>query len=509
MPETLIPRSEKGALFRLQDLAAEEALLRAVDAPLTDTLPTIVEAIAERQGIRFAILVMKNGCRRRLFVGRWTGGRVIGRPDKLLPAGHVRRVLESMDTTWMRLWRRQDAWCAGLPVRTAGSVAGALFLEGAGADPAASSADAHAEARRLALLVATAIAVKELKERLGRSWADPVPGAPVLEDTLTADRRKAQLASVLSRFPEVIGQSSTLGEALRTVLSSARSDIPVLIEGESGTGKELVARAIHRLSERGDFPFVWENCGAISETLVESEFFGHEPGAFTGARGAKRGLFERAHGGTVFLDEVGEMDLSMQRKLLRVLQEKEVRRLGGQKPIPVDFRLLSATNRVLEEMVSLGKFREDLFYRLNVVTINVPPLRERVDDIPVLVNHFNRLFCEKTGRQPLEFTEKAQAAFSAYRWPGNIRELRNEVWRHASTDRVRVSLKSLSRRILERRESSRVPVIGRPLFEIEQDTLGSAIREALREARGNRAEAARRLGITRSSLYRRMSRYGL
>jgi transcriptional regulator with PAS, ATPase and Fis domain len=509
MPETLIPRSDKGALFGLQDLAAEKALLRAVDTPLTHTLSTIVETIAQRQGIRFAVLVTKDACRRRLFIGRWTGGRVIGRPDKLVPAEQVRRVLESMETTWMRIWRRHDAWCSGLTVRTTGSVTGALFLEGAGADPTESSVEAHAEARRLAILVATAIAVKELKERLGRSWADHAPSASILEDTLTSDRKKAQIASVLARFPEVIGKSATLGDMLGTVLTSARTEIPVLIEGESGTGKELVAHAVHRLSERGDFPFVSENCGAISETLVESEFFGHEPGAFTGARGKKPGLFERAHGGTVFLDEVGEMDLSMQRKILRVLQEKEVRRLGGQRPIAVDFRLVSATNRVLEEMVALGKFRQDLFYRLNVVTINVPSLRERIDDIPVLVDHFNRLFCQQTGRQPLEFTEEAQAALLAYRWPGNIRELRNEVWRHASAERVRVSLNNLSRRIRERQDNTRIPVVGRPLLEIEQAALGSVIREALRESRGNRAEAARRLGITRSSLYRRMLRYGL
>lgn len=508
MPETLISRSEKEALVGLQNLAAEEALLRAVDSPLTDTLPTIVETIAGRQGVRFAILVTKNGCRRRRFVGRWADGKVIGRPDKLLPAAHLRRVLDSMDTTWIRLWHRPDAWCAGLPIRTTASV-GALFLEGAGVDPAVFLGEGPTVGRRLSLLIATAIAVKALKEKLGRSWTDQTPAESGLTEPLAADTTKVRLASVLSRFPEVIGGSNAIGETLRTVLTCARSDIPVLIEGESGTGKELIARAIHRLSERADFPFVWENCGAISETLVESEFFGHEPGAFTGAREQKKGLFERAHGGTVFLDEVGEMDISMQRKLLRVVQEKEVRRLGGQKPTPVDFRLLSATNRVLEQMVSLGKFREDLFYRLNVVTITVPPLRERIADIPILVNHFNRIFCEKTGREPLEFTEEAQAALSAYRWPGNIRELRNEVWRHASADRVRVSLKSLSQRILQRHPSTPAPAVGRPLLDIERETLGSVIRNTLREADGNRAEAARRLGITRSSLYRRISRYGL
>jgi transcriptional regulator with PAS, ATPase and Fis domain len=301
---------------------------------------------------------------------------------------------------------------------------------------------------------------------------------------------------------------------LLAVISAARSDIPVLIEGESGTGKELIARAIHRLSVRGTKPFVCENCGAMPESLAESELFGHEKGAFTGAHERKPGLFEQALQGTVFLDEVGEMDLSLQRKLLRVLQEREIRRLGGSEVIAVDFRLVSATNRRLEKLVAAGEFREDLYYRLNATTIHVPPLRERVDDIPLLVDHFGSLFTRELRRPPVALTSRALGALQAYRWPGNVRELRNEMWRLSTSEKAEVDEGDLSHRILD--DARRIGVGWPPLPEVlpsleeyERQTVGVLLESVLRKVRGNRAEAARLLGVSRSMLYRRLSRYGL
>ena len=218
---------------------------------------------------------------------------------------------------------------------------------------------------------------------------------------------------------------------LSSILQIAGSDIPVLIRGESGTGKELVAAAIHRLSPRKEMPFVCENCGAIAEQLAEAELFGHEKGAFTGASIARTGLIERARGGTLFLDEVSEMEPSLQKKLLRVLQEKSVRRVGAIRTVPVDFRLVSATNRDLEKMVARKCFREDLYYRLNVTSIRLPALRHRREDIPLLVDHFVGIHSRKNRQEVPGFSSEILEILSAYDWPGNIRELGNEIWKLA------------------------------------------------------------------------------
>ncbi len=316
-------------------------------------------------------------------------------------------------------------------------------------------------------------------------------------------------AALAQQIPELVGRSAALAAVLDFVRVASLGDYPVLIEGESGTGKELVAKAIHRLSARSRGPFVSENCGALPETLVESECFGHEKGAFTGASSPKAGLFERARGGTVFLDEIGEMALTTQRKLLRVLQEKYIRRIGGDRLIPVDFRVISATNRNLEEMVAQGTFRKDLYYRLNVASICLPTLRERAEDIPLLLEHFNQTFARELGRPPLEFAPGALEALAKYPWPGNVRELRNEVLRLACSPERLVGVEELSPRIRQGAAASPQEKPERPLWQIERDVVGAAILAAIRTAKGNRAEAARRLGITRAALYRRVRRYRL
>lgn len=224
---------------------------------------------------------------------------------------------------------------------------------------------------------------------------------------------------------DIIGQATSLADVFRTIDKVAPTDSTVLVTGESGTGKELLVRALHRQSRRRDKPFVPINCGAIPKELLESELFGHEKGAFTHAIRSRPGRFESADGGTVFLDEIGDMDLLLQVKILRVLQEREIERVGGQGAKKVDVRIIAATNRNLEDEVAAGRFREDLFYRLNVIPLHLPPLRERADDVFLLADYFLRRFCGLKQRPLLEFSPDAQKALEAYPWPGNVRELEN------------------------------------------------------------------------------------
>ncbi|MCI4354926.1 MAG: sigma-54 dependent transcriptional regulator, partial [Thermoplasmata archaeon] len=234
---------------------------------------------------------------------------------------------------------------------------------------------------------------------------------------------------VASAPPPLLGSSPVMKRVLELVGTVAASDATVLITGESGTGKELVARAIHAGSARRYSPLVVVNCGALSEGILESELFGHEAGSFTGARARHKGKFEAAEGGTVFLDEIGEVSPHVQVELLRILEEKVVTRLGSNIPVPVDFRVIAATHRNLEERVRSGAFREDLFWRLNVLTIEIPPLRERPEDIPVLAEHFLSRFASAMSRRPMTFAPEALEALRRYAWPGNVRELQNAIER--------------------------------------------------------------------------------
>jgi len=243
---------------------------------------------------------------------------------------------------------------------------------------------------------------------------------------------EAELRSLRARArSELIGESKPMLELQRQITKVGATRARVLIEGESGTGKELVARAIHEASERRPNAFIKVNCAAIPRELIESELFGHERGAFTGATGQKRGLFELAHGGTLFLDEIGDMDLNAQAKVLRVLQSGELMRVGGEKPIKVDVRVLAATHRNLKEQVQAGEFREDLYFRLAVVPIVVPPLREREGDVALLCRHYLDIGCRENGISPKRIAQAAQAALDAHNWPGNVRELRNVMERMA------------------------------------------------------------------------------
>jgi len=293
----------------------------------------------------------------------------------------------------------------------------------------------------------------------------------------------------------------------KQIAHAAAADAPVLIIGESGTGKELVARAIHQHGNRATRPFVPINCGALTETLLESELFGHIKGSFTGAISDAKGVFQTAHTGTVFLDEVGEMSPALQVKLLRVLQEGEVRPVGSSRTIKVDVRIVAATNVDVERAVAEGKFRQDLYYRLGVVVINIPPLRERREDIPLLVERFVQAASSKAGKQ-VELSAAALDALSAYHWPGNVRELENLIERMVVFSRSTV----VDVRDLPPTVTPRAPALEKRLFD-DLPTLEEIERRylvhVLEQVAGNRTRAAEVMGIDRRTLYRMAERFGI
>ncbi len=310
----------------------------------------------------------------------------------------------------------------------------------------------------------------------------------------------------------LVGDSAPMRDVNELVKRAAASDATVIILGENGTGKELVARSIHQLSPRYDRPFVPIACSVLTESLLESELFGHEKGSFTGAVGRKIGKFESAQSGTVFLDEIGEIPLATQVKLLRFLQEREFERVGGNEPVQVDVRVVAATNRDLRAAVREGRFREDLFYRLNVITVEMPPLRERLGDLEILADHFLRLLREK--RPDLRFTglsAEALVLMRKYRWPGNVRELENAIERAVTLyDDVKILPEHLPAEILEGRVKGedRGPQVSGAGYAL-QGAEREVILKVLRESRFNKKKAAQRLGISRPTLYQKISKYGL
>jgi two-component system response regulator HydG len=309
----------------------------------------------------------------------------------------------------------------------------------------------------------------------------------------------------------IIGRSPVMVRLMETVAQVAPTEATVLITGESGTGKEMIAGAMHFNSLRKDGPFVKINCAAITETLLESELFGHEKGAFTGAYRRKEGRFRQAHGGSLFLDEVSEMSLAMQVKLLRVLQDREITRVGGEEIMKVDVRIIAATNKDLVTEIQAGRFRDDLYYRLNVVAIAMPALRERREDIPLLAHHFLEQFAETNRKRIKGFTPQAMDRLLRHEWPGNVRELMNAVERAVVLARVEY-LQEDEFPLIPREAGPRdaLPVGGTgsgalPLGEVEKTT----ILRTLELSNGNKSEAARRLGITRRTLHKKLKAYGV
>jgi len=299
----------------------------------------------------------------------------------------------------------------------------------------------------------------------------------------------------------LVGESAPIREVLQFISKVAPTDSTVLLSGESGTGKELAARAIHLNSRRADKAFMAVNCAALAESLLESELFGHEKGSFTGALMQKKGRLEIADGGTVFLDEIGELSPALQVKLLRVLQEREFERVGGTRAIKVDIRLITATNKNLEESIVQGTFRQDLYYRLNVVSLEMPPLRERHDDIPLLANYFAAKYAEKCNRKISGISAEAQARLVGYDWPGNVRELENAIERAVvlgATDRI--LLEDLPESVLESEPAATEP--GTKYHEAVAETKKQIILSAMQQAKGNYTEAAKLLGVHPNYLHR-------
>jgi two-component system response regulator HydG len=309
---------------------------------------------------------------------------------------------------------------------------------------------------------------------------------------------------------DFIGRSKAMQEVFEKVTMVAEFNATVLISGESGTGKELVAAAIHNLSSRRDNPMVTINCAALTETLLESELFGHEKGAFTGAVRKRIGHFQKADGSTIFLDEIGEMALPTQAKVLRTIQEKEVQPVGGNDPIEVDVRIIAATNKDLTAEVSKGRFREDLYYRLNVFQIEVPPLKKRREDIPLLADFFLARYTEENRRQVKSISPKAMDMLMRYDWPGNVRELENTIERSViickndtiTTDTLPAALNKDLKYLSDRGESH---TLGRTLKEAEKEM----IIQTLEEVGGNRTKTAKILGISRRTLQLKLKQYGV
>jgi DNA-binding NtrC family response regulator len=327
----------------------------------------------------------------------------------------------------------------------------------------------------------------------------------ILRDELT---RKQQLG-------DLIGTTESMKHVLDSIRRMAKANTNVIVRGESGTGKELVARALHDQSPRRTRPFISVNCAALPESLMESELFGYERGAFTGAVDAKEGRVELANHGTLFLDEIATLTPALQSKLLRVLEERSLVRLGGKKPIKVDFRLICATNENLEEMVKDGKFREDLYYRIHVVPIFVPPLRERVEDIPILIEYFLSVYCAANRMPVKRLSEDAQQALKRYSWPGNVRELQNVVQRLVlMTDEDTIVLENLPGDVLQatrgnRQDRFHLPATGIRLDEELEAVERQWVETALNQARYAKSEAARLLGVDRNRMNYLCRKYSL
>jgi two-component system NtrC family response regulator len=314
------------------------------------------------------------------------------------------------------------------------------------------------------------------------------------------------------RFDEIISGSTEMEEAINIAGRAARSKATVLIRGESGTGKELIAKAIHYASPRKNAPFIAVNCAALSENLLESELFGHERGAFTGADKQRKGRFEQANGGTLFIDEIGDAPAEAQVKLLRVLQEQELERVGGNETIKVDVRVVAATSRVLEEMMQQGGFRNDLFYRLNVISIEIPPLRERKSDIPLLVSHFIHKYASENDKEIEGMSKEAMDILMKYGYPGNVRELENAIERAVvmargtlmTTEDLPIHLRSV-----QSESDMSYEAEGNSLPETLENMERHLIANALAKTNGNQSKAAETLGISERNLRYRLKKYGL
>lgn len=340
----------------------------------------------------------------------------------------------------------------------------------------------------------------------------------IRELTTELQRAKERIRTLEAKynFDDIVGRSEEMLIAIEQARIAAKTPATVLLRGESGTGKELFAHAIHNESDRKYNHFIRVNCAAISESLLESELFGYEEGAFSGAkRGGKKGYFEEANNGSIFLDEIGELSLSTQAKLLRVLQEREIIRVGGTKPIPIQVRIIAATNKNLEQEVRKGNFREDLFYRLNRIPIYIPPLRSRLEDIPLLCDHLIKKINHDYGRNVEGITNEAAELLKRYAWPGNVRELENILGRaiiFMDYSENRIDIKHLSKlgyNFQKNQEQDHPNEASLPLYTLVENFEKRIISHILHKHRGNKTKTAKELGVSIRTLYYKMEKYGL
>ncbi len=364
--------------------------------------------------------------------------------------------------------------------------------------------------RTIPIIKSATVLFNEKKEIVG--------AVETLKDISENINYKNELASIKRMYHiddgvhGIIGRTPIMQSLYDGIDSLSSLDTPVMILGESGTGKEMVAKALHETGRRAQKPFIKVNCAALSENILESELFGHVKGAYTGADSDRIGRFEAAHKGTLFLDEIGDIPLSVQVKLLRVLEEKMIQRVGANRSIPIDVRIITATNRDLEKMIALGKFREDLFFRINVFPLTCPPLRLRKDDITLIIQHFIQFHAEKTGKNILGFTPGAMRIMVAYPWPGNVRELRNTI-EYAF---VLARGKSIGPEHLPEKIASCKPFLPEPVHDPKPNDVvrvGASEKEslldALQKADGNQSRAAERLGVSRITVWKRIKKYGI
>jgi len=328
------------------------------------------------------------------------------------------------------------------------------------------------------------------------------------------NRKIQELSRLLNKntmFNGMVGHSPSMQAVFQLIEKVSRSDSTVLISGESGTGKELVANAIHKLGKRENGPFVKLNCAALNESILESELFGHVKGAFTGAYRHRKGLFEEANGGEILLDEIGDIPLSIQVKLLRLLETKQFVRIGGNRPVNVDVRVIAATNRHLPDMVSKGLFREDLFFRINIVPINIPPLREREEDIPLLVSSFMDELCAHTNKKITGLHREVLDGFMQYNWPGNVRELKSALeYAFLVCESRLIDTNHLPPQFQHTKSpGADIPSATKQLSSLDDSTEKRELIEALRKTAGNQTQASKILGVHRMTVWNRMRKYGI
>ncbi|HEY5999112.1 MAG TPA: nif-specific transcriptional activator NifA [bacterium] len=498
---------ELTALYEVARLAAASLDL---DATLTAVLRALAEHLEMERGtltlldtatghlaVRASHGLTRSEMRRGLYkVGEGITGRVFASGAPFVVPDIGKEPLFLNRTGSRRDLAKENISFIGVPVAVRGKTIGVLTVD----KLFAREVDFEEDIRLLktvASIVGQAVKLHEMVE---------AEKAALVEENQLLREEVGKRVSL----PNIVGGTKRMQEVFRAAEVVAKSRATVLLRGESGTGKELVAKAVHHLSPRGGGPYVRFNCAAVPEGLLESELFGHEKGAFTGAIGAKKGRFELADGGTIFLDEIGDLPLPLQPKILRVLQEQEFERLGSERTVRVDVRVIAATSRDLERLLAAGQFREDLYYRLNVVPIFIPPLRERREDVPALVDHFARRFGEEAGRA-VRFTPAAVAALAAHEWPGNVRELENTIERtvvlSARSLIDAADLKLLATGAPAATATTTGGDAGLPgtVHDIELRML----REALEATRWRQAAAARRLGITPRQIGYRIRKYGL